>query len=78
MFCFHTGVCLLALYGVFMFFLVSPLTPVSVVWTLREWNVLFVIAGRVRYDLNQSVCVCTFARSNPLFVCTYSAHPGRQ
>ncbi|KAA0716936.1 Mannose-P-dolichol utilization defect 1 protein [Triplophysa tibetana] len=41
------GVYLLALYFVFMYFLVSPLTPVSVVWKLREWNVLFVIAGRL-------------------------------
>lgn len=40
------GVYLLALYCVFMFFLASPLIPVSVVWMLREWNVLFVIAGR--------------------------------
>ncbi|KAI7813685.1 mannose-P-dolichol utilization defect 1 protein, partial [Triplophysa rosa] len=41
------GVYLLALYCAFMYFLVSPLTPVSVVWKLREWNVLFVIAGRL-------------------------------
>uniref|UniRef100_A0A672PEA2 Solute carrier family 66 member 3 n=1 Tax=Sinocyclocheilus grahami TaxID=75366 RepID=A0A672PEA2_SINGR len=40
------GVCFLALYCGFMFLLASPLTPVSVVWTLHEWNVLLVIAGR--------------------------------
>lgn len=45
---FHAGVCFLALYCGIMFLLASPLTPVSVVWTLHEWNVLLVIAGRVR------------------------------
>lgn len=40
------GVCFLALYCGFMFLLASPLTPVLVVWTLHEWNVLLVIAGR--------------------------------
>ncbi|XP_067295177.1 mannose-P-dolichol utilization defect 1a [Pseudorasbora parva] len=40
------GVYFLALYCGFMFLLASPLTPVSVVWTLHEWNVLLVIAGR--------------------------------
>ncbi|XP_043094272.1 mannose-P-dolichol utilization defect 1a [Puntigrus tetrazona] len=36
----------LALYCGFMFLLALPLTPASVVWTLHEWNVLLVIAGR--------------------------------
>ncbi len=45
---FHAGVCFLVLYCGFMFLLASPLTPVSVIWTLYEWNVLLVIAGRVR------------------------------
>ncbi|KAG1958559.1 mannose-P-dolichol utilization defect 1a [Pimephales promelas] len=40
------GIYFLALYCGFMFLLTSPLTPVSVVWTLHEWNVLLVIAGR--------------------------------
>lgn len=40
------GIFLLALFCGFMFLLASPLTPVSVVWTLYEWNVLLVIAGR--------------------------------
>ncbi|XP_077097220.1 mannose-P-dolichol utilization defect 1a [Siphateles boraxobius] len=40
------GICFLALYCGFMFLLGSPLTPVSVVWTLHDWNVLLVIAGR--------------------------------
>jgi len=47
---FHAGIYFLALYCGFMFLLTSPLTPVSVVWTLHEWNVLLVIAGRVRQD----------------------------
>ncbi|KAI2664789.1 Mannose-P-dolichol utilization defect 1 protein [Labeo rohita] len=41
------GIYLLALYCGFMFLVASPLTPVSAVWTLHEWNVLLVIAGRV-------------------------------
>ncbi|XP_016391392.1 mannose-P-dolichol utilization defect 1 protein-like [Sinocyclocheilus rhinocerous] len=40
------GIYFLAVYCGFMFLLASPLTPVSVVWTLYEWNVLLVIAGR--------------------------------
>ncbi|XP_050967227.1 mannose-P-dolichol utilization defect 1a isoform X1 [Labeo rohita] len=40
------GIYLLALYCGFMFLVASPLTPVSAVWTLHEWNVLLVIAGR--------------------------------
>ncbi|XP_056312876.1 mannose-P-dolichol utilization defect 1a [Danio aesculapii] len=40
------GIFLLVLFYGFMFLLASPFTPVSVVWTLYEWNVLFVIAGR--------------------------------
>ncbi|KAK2911204.1 hypothetical protein Q8A67_003337 [Cirrhinus molitorella] len=41
------GIYVLALYCGFIFLLASPLTPVSVVWTLHEWNVLLVIAGRI-------------------------------
>ncbi|XP_067263957.1 mannose-P-dolichol utilization defect 1a [Chanodichthys erythropterus] len=40
------GIYFLALYCGFMFLLASPLTPVSVVWTLHDWNVLLVVAGR--------------------------------
>ncbi|XP_051524701.1 mannose-P-dolichol utilization defect 1 protein-like isoform X1 [Myxocyprinus asiaticus] len=41
------GIYFLALYCGFMFLLASPLTSVSVVWTMHEWNVLLVIAGRL-------------------------------
>lgn len=40
------GIFLLALFCGVMFLLASPLTPVAVVWTLYEWNVLFVVASR--------------------------------
>lgn len=50
------GICLLALYCVFMFLLASPLTPVSVVRTLHDWNVLFVIAGRFIQARNNYRC----------------------
>lgn len=60
----HAGIYFLALYCGFMFLLASPLTPVSVVWTLHDWNVLLVIAGRVRQDFVQpptpKICMCTF------------------
>ncbi|XP_048043426.1 mannose-P-dolichol utilization defect 1a isoform X1 [Megalobrama amblycephala] len=50
------GIYFLALYCGFMFLLASPLTPVLVVLTLHDWNVLLVIAGRFFQAVSNFKC----------------------